>query len=676
MSYNSKYTGTQVEDLLDQVANGNVGGGGGITSETDPIFSASPAAGITDENISSWNNKVDKVEGKQLSTEDFTTLLKQKLDGLSNYDDTEISQAVETLRGDFDTLVSGDTTAAIKTFNEVIDFLEGLEDTEDLASIIASIEQQIAAKQDKIDDLETIRDGAALGATALQEVPSGYAKTNDIPTKVSELENDVPYTVDSKVPNGVYVVKPDGSLMDYQLISGRDETCIAVALVTDNQSIWIEKNNSKNTISAALARTEDGVTTSNYTTFYWGSPRINIEEIEDYSYYGDALSDFKGKQNTLFLQKFASTTRASIKSYCDSFNQTPDENQGFSDWYIPAAGQTYEIYENSGAINAALSRINGSSLPNQNVWSSSENSMHNAYAGRTTVTPYRKDSPYPVVFVRDFSNSSLLERVEELETTKQDTLVSGTNIKTINGESILGSGDIVIEGGAKVYTWNWDGESESVTLSQEEYDNIAEANIVVLDIGGVYSATVDKAGKEFSEAIGQYGLDGIINLQGSTMIIHISIEISTKLATFTMEELNIPTKTSQLENDSNFVSSDGLKTINGESIVGSGDIVISSGSSSGSGAYAEVSHGTSDTTFTLTSNTFHVWDEVATLDLSFGEETSGVANEYLFQFTSGATATSLTVPDTVEWVDGTPTIEANKTYQVSIVNNIGLIVGV
>lgn len=30
---------------------------------------------------------------------------------------------------------------------------------------------------------------------------------------------------------------------------------------------------------------------------------------------------------------------------------------------------------------------------------------------------------------------------------KQDKLVSGTNIKTINGTSILGSGNIVIEGG-------------------------------------------------------------------------------------------------------------------------------------------------------------------------------------------------------------------------------------
>ena len=39
---------------------------------------------------------------------------------------------------------------------------------------------------------------------------------------------------------------------------------------------------------------------------------------------------------------------------------------------------------------------------------------------------------------------------EELST-KQDTLISGSNIKTINGQDILGSGDIVISGGDKPY---------------------------------------------------------------------------------------------------------------------------------------------------------------------------------------------------------------------------------
>jgi hypothetical protein len=70
--------------------------------------------------------KVDKVEGKQLSTEDFTSELKGKLDGLSNYDDTKLKNDLEVLKGKVDD------------------------------------------KQDHIEDLEEIRNGARLGSTALQ----------------------------------------------------------------------------------------------------------------------------------------------------------------------------------------------------------------------------------------------------------------------------------------------------------------------------------------------------------------------------------------------------------------------------------------------------------------------------------------------------------------------------
>ena len=89
------------------------------------------------------------------------------------------------------------------------------------------------------------------------------------------------------------------------------------------------------------------------------------------------------------------------------------------------------------------------------------------------------------------------------------------------------------------------------------------------------------------------------------------------------------------------------------------------------GAYPEVNHGTNDTTFTLTPNTFHVWDEITSLTLNFGNETSGVANEFLFQFTSGSTATSLTLPDDIKWAnDNAPTIEANMIYQVSVLRGL------
>lgn len=40
-----------------------------------------------------------------------------------------------------------------------------------------------------------------------------------------------------------------------------------------------------------------------------------------------------------------------------------------------------------------------------------------------------------------------LAKVPQLESGKQNTLVSGTNIKTVNNQSLLGSGNIEIQGG-------------------------------------------------------------------------------------------------------------------------------------------------------------------------------------------------------------------------------------
>lgn len=51
--------------------------------------------------------------------------------------------------------------------------------------------------------------------------------------------------------------------------------------------------------------------------------------------------------------------------------------------------------------------------------------------------------------------NDLNDRVAELSadtSNKQDTLISGTNIKTINNQSILGNGNITIEGGGTEYS--------------------------------------------------------------------------------------------------------------------------------------------------------------------------------------------------------------------------------
>lgn len=124
----------------------------------------------------------------------------------------------------------------------------------------------------------------------------------------------------------------------------------------------------------------------------------------------------------------------------------------------------------------------------------------------------------------------------------------------------------------------------------------------------------------------------------------------------------------EIEYQRKLVSGQNIKTVNGTSILGSGDVAVSS-------AYPLVNHRISDTSFQLTPNVFHVWGEVTALSLSLASGTGGVISEFLFQFSSGSTPTVLSLPDYIEWVKA-PVIEAGKTYQVSIVNNIGLFIAV
>lgn len=92
----------------------------------------------------------------------------------------------------------------------------------------------------------------------------------------------------------------------------------------------------------------------------------------------------------------------------------------------------------------------------------------------------------------------------------------------------------------------------------------------------------------------------------------------------------------------------------------------------GSGGYPVVDM-TADTS-ELAPNTYYRWGEIAALSVTLGAEIAGITNEYCFEFTSGETAATLTVPSNIKWVQE-PTIEAGKTYQVSILHGIGVIAG-
>ena len=83
----------------------------------------------------------------------------------------------------------------------------------------------------------------------------------------------------------------------------------------------------------------------------------------------------------------------------------------------------------------------------------------------TNVSSFNNDAGYLTEHQSLSAYSTTVEMDNAIDAAvsgKQDTLISGTNIKTINSQSILGNGDLVIQGG-----------NDTVELTQAEYDALA-----------------------------------------------------------------------------------------------------------------------------------------------------------------------------------------------------------
>ena len=194
------------------------------------------------------------------------------------------------------------------------------------------------------------------------------ADKSDIPTKVSQLENDVPYALKSdveievKVESGVYAVTADGKLIDYNTA---DSSCLGVALIAGEHKFMIAKNDAT-----------DGTN----TTLYWGKNLYkkdvagitNISSGADYigegKKYGTDFTtwstgpvvDFNGAANTAAI--IAGYTEHGVsmdaRDMCTVLN-TFNTSDSYNDWYVPACGQLALMYLAKTDINAALAKIGG-----------------------------------------------------------------------------------------------------------------------------------------------------------------------------------------------------------------------------------------------------------------------------------------------------------------------------
>ena len=369
-----------------------------------------------------------------------------------------------------------------------------------------------------------------------------------------------------------------------------------------------------------------------------------------------------------------------------------------------------------------------------------------------------------LIYFKGHAKATFMSNGETVEDGKQDKLISGTNIKTINGTSLLGEGDIVINGGGEsedIYTLVVDEESMitgSGSVSAEEFEKICKSKILSLQMSSgdeELSVVVD-----FIFAQTTFKLDS----SGSLMVGFSSISQDF----FSSEKLIVEqTLIFYGNSDGNAIwelqTSPLFKTINGESILGDGDISVSGsalnlgsglqygasgnlnlqlgnglcfsgddksdlnvklldestinepekfipvsygygisrdsglgvllsddftistddghfrlglGNAISSHGYEEITLGSNVKSTTIDPNIYYVWnDKMSNLTISLGPSVSGVTNEFSFQFTSGSTPTVLTLPSNIKWLDGkSPEIEANCTYQVSILNNLGVCV--
>lgn len=194
--------------------------------------------------------------------------------------------------------------------------------------------------------------------------------------------------------------------------------------------------------------------------------------------------------------------------------------------------------------------------------------------------------------------------------------------------------------------------SGSGTLSDEDYQKVVKAYEDKINIGAL--------GTDANIPI------TIINQYDNSFMILFSIINSSEV------QIDISTYSYDIKNNKSYSSS-----VNGIYFYASGS---GTKALTDNGQYAEFakptkveSGGSVSVTKQINPNTFYKFGEVVSMTITLAAEESGILNEYMFEFVSGTTPTVLSLPDTVKWSGGSaPTIEASKTYQISIVNNLAV----
>jgi hypothetical protein len=282
---------------------------------------------------------------------------------------------------------------------------------------------------------------------------------------------------------------------------------------------------------------------------------------------------------------------------------------------------------------------------------------------------------------------------------KQDKLISGTNIKTINNENILGSGNITIsltesDIATMGFTKNTGTYSKPSTgipksdLASAVQTSLGKADTALQSYTEQYKGTITGVSANGTSV----ATSGVANIPAAST----SAYGVTKLSSATNSTSTTLAATASAVKAAYDLANSYKGTVTGVKINGStkspssgtvdiGSVAttvkidnVSKSPSSGTidlGYINKRYSGITSSSVTLTPNIYYRNTSTSLSSFSFtlgSVSNSNIINEYFIEFTTSSSGTTVSLPSGIKWMNGvTPTFEASTTYQISIVNNLG-----
>ena len=110
----------------------------------------------------------------------------------------------------------------------------------------------------------------------------------------------------------------------------------------------------------------------------WSDEYFDVPTLSNYGLSSEITADWQGKNNTRLVLEYCQANGKSCPAF-EYVNSYKTEGTLAGDWYLPAAGELNVIYGNMGVLNTALGKIDGTKIPTDWHWSSSESSYNAAW---------------------------------------------------------------------------------------------------------------------------------------------------------------------------------------------------------------------------------------------------------------------------------------------------------